>query len=311
VEDSVNVNGAELAGAGFRFFDKKANHALAHGLWRAAGPQSVRISGFVRLRLRGDEIGQGNVPYALVFPGIKEEPQFRGTFQPGVVFPGEIGELAKVRDDGRLKLFFEERHELQADAGARAFGVAVGGVLAPGLAAETEIVAKIGAAEFEERAENGAGFGMDAAEAGESSAAEDVSENGFGLVVGSVGDGDFVELAFGDEALKEGVAGAAGGVFEVGALAFGFGGDVFADDEELQGVLGGEIGDEFFVGVGSAPAQFVIEVDDGENEAKFFAQFEEEMEESDGIGAAGNGDPDALAGAEVWRVDRGEELGSG
>jgi len=76
-------------------------------------------------------------------------------------------------------------------------------------------------------------------------------------------------------------------------------------------VFGSEFGDEFFVGVGGAAAQFVIEMDDGEDEAKFIAQFKEEMEKSHGISTAGHGYPDALAGAEVWRMARGEKRSRG
>jgi len=38
VEDGVDVNGTELAGARFDFFDEEANQALAHGLWCVASP---------------------------------------------------------------------------------------------------------------------------------------------------------------------------------------------------------------------------------------------------------------------------------
>jgi len=207
-----------------------------------------------------------------------------------------------VSDDGGLKLFFQERQEPEANASTGAFGVAIGGVFAPGLAAGTEISAKIGAADFEERAKDSAGFGVNAAKAGEAGAAEDVSEDGFGLVVGGVGHGNFVEKAFGDETVEEGIAGTARGVFKIGALAFGFSGDVFAGHEELQAVFGGEPGDEFLVGFGGAAPQFVIEMNDGKNDGKFFAQFDEEMEEGDRIGAAGNGNADARARTQDLRL---------
>ena len=73
---------------------------------------------------------------------------------------------------------------------------------------------------------------VNAAESGEAGATKDVSEDGFGLIVGSVGDSDSVELAFGDETLKEGVARATGRLFEIGALAFRLGGDVLAGHEK-------------------------------------------------------------------------------
>jgi len=54
-----------------------------------------------------------------------------------------------------------------------------------------------------------------------------------------------------------------------------------------RAVFGGEFGHEFFVGVGLLAAELVIEVDDAEDEAEFFAEFEEQVEKGYGIGAAG------------------------
>jgi hypothetical protein len=87
----VNVNGTELAGAGFHFLDEEADHALAHCFGGVPGPQLVKVFGFVRLRVGTDEIAQGNAPCAFVFLGVEEETQFRGAFQPRIVFAGEIG----------------------------------------------------------------------------------------------------------------------------------------------------------------------------------------------------------------------------
>jgi hypothetical protein len=135
---------------------------------------------------------------------------------------------------------------------------------------------------------------MNATEAGEAGAAENMGEDGFGLIVGGVRDGDFVELVFGGEAFEERVAGAAGGVFEIGTLAFGFGGDVFAGNEEGERVAFSEVCDETFVRVRGTAAKLVIEMDGGEDDAELFTELEEQREKSDGIGATGNGYTDAL-----------------
>jgi hypothetical protein len=307
----VNVDGTELAGAGFHFFDEEANHALAHGFGGVPGPQLVKVFGFVGLRTGTDEISQGNAPCAFVFLGVEEETQFRGTFQPRVVFAGQIGKPAEMLNNRRLKLFLEERHELQTNAGTGACGVAVGGIFAPGLATGTEIGAKRGAANFEKWAKDGARLGMNASEPGEARSAENVSKDGFGLIVGGVGHGDFVKLAIGDESFEKGVARAAGGVFEVGALAFGFRCDIFTRNEEGQVVAGGEFGDELFIGVGSFAAQLVIEVHHRKDDAELFAKFEKKKEEGHGIGASGNGRANAGAGAEqVFSNVRGEKTRS-
>jgi len=101
-----------------------------------------------------------------------------------------------------------------------------------------------------------------------------------------------------DELGEEIVAGAASGVFEVGLFAFGFGGYVFVSGVEGEMVFGRELGYEFFVVVGLLAAKLVIEVDYAEDDAEFFAEFEEQVEEGNGIGAAGDGDSDAVAGVE-------------
>ena len=159
-----------------------------------------------------------------------------------------------------------------------------------------EIGAEFGATKFQKRAEDVSDFGVNAAEAGESGTAKNVGKNGFGLVVGGVSDGDAIEVFFGREAFEERVASAAGGVFEIGVLLFGFGEDVFARDEEGKVVAFCERGDKFFIGVRSFAAEFVIEVDDGKNDAEFFVEFEEKKKERDGVSSSGDGDADTLSG---------------
>ena len=88
------------------------------------------------------------------------------------------------------------------------------------------------------------------------------------------------------EAFEEGVAAAASGVFKIGVLAPGLPCDVFVRDEKRKIMAGGQPGHKFFVGVGGAAAQFVIEVGDGKDDAEPFAEFEEKKEQGDGIGPA-------------------------
>jgi hypothetical protein len=86
------------------------------------------------------------------------------------------------------------------------------------LADGAEVRAKIVASEFQERTKDATELRVNATEAWEAGAAKDMSEDGFGLIVGGVCDGNFVELAISDEPFEEGVARAAGGVFEIGAF---------------------------------------------------------------------------------------------
>jgi hypothetical protein len=115
--------------------------------------------------------------------------------------------------------------------GTRAFGVAIRGIFTPRLAKGAKVSPKFVATEFKEGTKDAAKLGVNAAEASEAGATQEVSEDGFGLVVGGVRDGDSVDLAFGNEALKEGIASTPRGVFEIGPFAHGLGGDVLVADE--------------------------------------------------------------------------------
>lgn len=57
-----------------------------------------------------------------------------------------------------------------------------------------------------------------------------------------------------------------------------------------------EVGDEFLVLVGFGGAQFVIEVDDGKDNAEFGAKLPQKAQQRDRIRSAGDGDAQAIAG---------------
>src|SRR3974390_388454 len=114
-------------------------------------------------------------------------------------------------DHGGLIDFFEKGQKLEANSRAHATGVAVGRVRAPRVTAKAEVRAQFVAAECQQGTKDDAGFWVNSGEPGETGAAKNVREDGFGLVIGSVGNGNFVEMSVAGEAFKEGVAGAAGG----------------------------------------------------------------------------------------------------
>src|SRR5713226_348713 len=101
---------------------------------------------------------------------------------------------------------------------------------------------------------------MDSAEAGQSGATKNVSENGFRLVVRGVGDGYLGGVSVFDQLGEKCVAGAARGILEVGFVSLGLCGDVRPRNVKWQRVLRGQLRDEFLVGVRGAAAQLVIEV---------------------------------------------------
>jgi hypothetical protein len=160
--------------------------------------------------------------------------------------------------------------------------------------------AEVGAAECEQGADNVSGDGMDAAEACESCATKDVGQHGFGLIVSGVGYCNFGGVASSDELIEEGVAGAAGGVFQISLVALCTCGDVGSTCVERQIVFRSQRSDEFFVGVGRAAAKLMIEVGHADRNAEFCAQLEQQIQKRDGIRAAGNRDGYAIA--------RGEEF---
>jgi len=143
---------------------------------------------------------------------------------------------------------------------------------------------------------------MDAGETGDTGTAEKVSQHRFGLIVGGVSGGDTAGVAASGDLRKKLVTRAASSVFEIGFLVARFGSNICAGDMKGEIVKRGELGDEFLVGIGSAAAQTVIEVGDGEHQAALFADFEEKSEKGHRVGASGDGDSHAIAGAKTSRV---------
>jgi len=185
-----------------------------------------------------------------------------------------------------------------SDACAHAVRVPIGSIFPPRLALAAQVGAQIRTADFEQRAKDGARCGMDAAKSGESRATQDVRQDGFRLIVGGVRDGDAVEPAFLREALKKGVSRAPRHIFQIAVFAFGFRGNIFRGHKKLQTMLRRKFRNEFFVGLRGPAAQFVIEVHDAQHAAQFLPQFQEQMQQSDGIRAPRNGNAQALARAQ-------------
>src|ERR1035441_9280136 len=61
---------------------------------------------------------------------------------------------------------------------------------------------------------------------------------------------------------------------------------------------GGQGANEIGVGAGGVAAQVVVDVEDTEGQIPAEGEVAEDVEEADGIGAAGDGDGDAVAGRE-------------
>ncbi len=116
---------------------------------------------------------------------------------PGFLIARQLGHLGHVLTQARVP-GFKERQQFVADAVAGEGEMAVGGVLAPGLAQITEIGLDLGPGCCQKRAENDAAFRdferwMNARQALSPRAAEELGENRFGLIVEGVGGGDCIQ----------------------------------------------------------------------------------------------------------------------
>ena len=154
-------------------------------------------------------------------------------------------------------------------------GVRVGGVFAPGLVGGFEEGFDFGASRVEEGAEDFS-FGesddwVDGAEAFGPGSAEELHEDGFGLVVEGVGGEDGVGVAGGEEGGEEFVAGVAGGFFDGLFCGGDAGGDVGVVKVEGDVEADAEVFDELLVGVGFFAAEIVVDVNGGEAYAEGFA----------------------------------------
>ena len=203
-----------------------------------------------------------------------------------------------------------------ADFVAGKGGVGVGGVFAPGLVGGFEEGFDVHASGVQEGAEDLSFWqrddGMDGGEAFSPGAAEELHEDGFGLVVEGVGGEDAVGVAGGEEGVEKVVAGVAGGFFD-GFFCFGYScRDVGLMEVEGDVECDAKVFDELLVGVGFFAAEVVVDVDGGEADAEGIVfggvGGVEREEKGDGVGSAGDGDGDAVAGVELGAVEREHEV---
>jgi hypothetical protein len=153
---------------------------------------------------------------------------------------------------------------------------------------------------------------VDRAKAFGPGSAEELHEDGFGLVVEGVGGENAVGVAGGEEGGEEIVAEVAGGFLDSFGISVGPGlrdaaGDVCVMEVEENVELDAEVFDEALVGVGFCSAKTVVDVDGAEAHAEGIAGSGvggvEGKEERDGVGAAGDGDADPVSGADVGAVE--------
>ena len=179
-------------------------------------------------RIEGDGVVLGGT--ATAADGLSGVDEQRGEavefgLPEGFLVAGERGHVGEVFADLGVPLF-EFREQLMADAVAGEGRVAVGGVFAPGLSAFREPSLDLGAANGQHGAEDFAGAGLvgadfsvvydgkDCGDAFGPGSAEELGEDGLGLVVEGVSSGDGIDNALSDESLEPVVAEAAGGLLD-------------------------------------------------------------------------------------------------
>ncbi len=248
------------------------------------------------------EDGADGAPFA----GLDLE---RATLEKGKRFACMFGEGAQRFDGGGVERC-EQGKQFGADAIARALRVAVGGIVTRGEAKLGTDGGCLGTTEGKDGPEEepcrGArhrGRREDAPHAPDAAAAQEVEEDGLGVVIGGVaGDDGVAGFFFGGEG-EELVAHRAGGFFDAAVLArCDLANRALAGDNR-KAEAGGVLSDEGEVG-GGVVAELVVEVCNDEGEAEPFAEGKEKVKDGEGVLATGDGDEEAAAPVE-------EALGGG
>src|ERR1700734_770498 len=85
-------------------------------------------------------------------------------------------------------------------------------------------------------------------------------EDGFGLIVRGMSNGDACGFSFFNQATKEIVSKAPSGVFHIPLVALGNSGHILAIEEQFDIVRAAKLGDELGVSGGLDPSQRVVEM---------------------------------------------------
>lgn len=198
---------------------------------------------------------------------------------------GEVGRQRGVKGSGQLG------QETMAQKIAARPQLGVGCILTPWLVACLEPGAQLGAAKSQQRPHNAVRpAGENAGQTGRASAAQQPQQDGFSLIVGSVGGGHEIGCAGSDQPGEEGVTLAPPHLLAIALRRLRFG---FAK-VKLDLVFRSEGADEAGIS-GRFPTPVVIEVGDGELQAMGRSKLRQQQKQRHGVGATGDGGSDAVA----------------
>src|ERR1700693_925299 len=113
---------------------------------------------------------------------------------------------------------------------------------------------------------------MNAPEAGQTAAAQNMRQNSFGLIVSGVRDRDFIQVMLASASSEKRITQAPRGGLQISSVAFGDRLYCGGRGVKRQFMFARQSGDKFFICLGSAPAKFVIEMQNAERNAEIFLE---------------------------------------
>jgi len=209
---------------------------------------------------------------------------------------------------------FQQRQHFVAHLVAEVGRVGVGDILARGETEGGTVGFDAGAGDGQQRAEEDQagrqalagqqvgggqrGDGLHPAQTGQTAAPDQVHQDGLGLVIGGMAQGDTARADGGGGAGQERIAGAAGGFLDAQPVPAGQRRSVDALSGDRQAPGAGRLRDERGVGAARFPAQTMIERGDVQPQAKLRAGAVQQVQQAQGIRAAGDGHQQRPAGQE-------------
>jgi hypothetical protein len=129
---------------------------------------------------------------------------------------------------------------------------------------------------------------MNAAKSGESAAAQNVRQDSFGLIVGSMRDSDSVQSMFARALRQKSITEPARRRLQISFITFGDISYRGGREVKRQFMFARQGGDKFFVVVSRSATKFVIEMQDAKGNAEVFFESNKEQQQGHRIRATGN-----------------------
>ena len=186
----------------------------------------------------------------------------------GFFIPSNLRAVRQDLHNGRVE-FGEERQKLMSNAISREPKILVARILSPGLPTSPKPIQDLLPARSEQRADQPVLDGrIDRCQTTASRPSQEPVQNGLGLVIHSVSDGDPVGRTGFKEGVEIFIAEPSAGFLKICLGVAGLGADICGGSMNGQPQMCGEVPNEPFILVRLLAAEAVIEVDDGERTAQ-------------------------------------------